>query len=251
MAEETTQAGGVTNPESVNESGTVTASAPQLQTQATTQTTAEQQAPKRNLDDDPDFRAFKSSMQRQVQQALTLAEQQKQEANRLRQEAESARLATADPDERAAYFEKQLQAERAQYQQAQQQQAKEAQYRDRAYQRVVKAGIDPNDTRLRFEGASVEERYANLLESVTEILAEDRQKADADAKKQVKKEVVNALNEAGVTKTSTASAGAALPADEQEKRDLQAQWKKIKGSGNTRAYAQLRSKANRLGIDLN
>lgn len=261
----TTQAGGVPDTGAVQPAGQGIANAQQSGG-------ADAAKPKgqSSWTDDPKFREQQSKTDKTIADLRAAAEQARQEAANakaqtaaLAQQRELERLEALDPTEQAKALRDYITQQNQQAQQVQEQQAQMAKRVNaastKANDRLAKVnaqrkemGLDAlamDDTRLIYEGNTPEERLASFFASLTDVTTEDAAAALASARKAGQQQVVQALEDAGVPKTSGANSTPTSSADK-EATELRARWKKLKGTGNQSAFWELQRKAEKLGISL-
>lgn len=230
-----------------------TAEAPQPATAGGPEAAPGAGAPERPVDltQMEEFRKWQAARdRREAQLQQQLQEQQRQVAEMQRQ-MEQARLATADPEEIAAYYQQQAQ----QLRDEQERQAAQAQERERiighVYQELEQIGIDANTPGLEWPDEISWQGAAEVLASAARMKAlqvETLAKGTKTAANQAAQAAAaQALSEAGVTKVSTATGQAAS-------RDLRAEFEaeraKLKHSGDVGAYARLKSRYRKLGLEI-
>jgi hypothetical protein len=198
-----------------------------------------------------EFRKWQAARDRRETQLQQQLQEQARQMAEMQREFEQARLASADPEEAAAYYQQQAQ----QLREEQVRQAAQASERERiigrVYQKLEQMGLDANTPGLEWPEEISWQGAADVLASAgrikalqAETLAKDTKTA-ADQAAQAA--AAQALSEAGVTKVSTATGQAAS-------RDLRAEFEaekaKLTHSGDVVAYARLKSKYRKLGLDL-
>jgi chromosome segregation ATPase len=188
-----------------------------------------------DLTESAEFRSWQAARDRreaQLQGQVTAGQQQMQE---MQQRLAELQLANADPEEVVAFYQQQLanvQAERAQVQQAQ----------------TLRQEVE--DAAGRLLGASWE-GYAKLAESVAKIEALKASEAvkmtSAEVSQAAQAAKTQALEQAGVTKVSTAT-GAAVP------KDLKAEYDAAKaalvGTGDVGALTRLKTEYRKKGLEV-
>jgi hypothetical protein len=198
-----------------------------------------------------EFRKWQAARdRREAQLQQQLQEQQRQVAEMQRQ-FEQARLANADPEDVAAYYQQQAQ----QLREEQARQAAQASEREQiighVYQKLEQIGLDANTPGLEWPDEISWQGAAEVLASAARIKAlqvETLAKGTKTAADQAAQAAAaQALTEAGVTKVSTATGQAAS-------RDLRAEFEaekeKLRHSGDVGAYARLKSRYRKLGLDI-
>lgn len=253
MADEQVNANGVQTPGAQEAPGKGTAVTPQPVTQAATTPPTQSGAQPQT-----DFQKWQSERDRERARLQGEADRARRDAQKARDEtaqaqrdAQEARMAGADPEEKAKFYQQQLQ-QVTQAQAAQRTEAeRESTFRTKAMSALSKAKIDPNDQRLTpyITGDTWEERMANLAEGIAEIQSAEMDRLHAEIKKAEKRGALAALDESGVTQTSDATA---RPSDPKERKaqEYREQLKKLRRSGNLAAVVTLQTKAEREGISL-
>jgi len=164
-----------------------------------------------------EFRSWQAARDRreaQLQQQLAEGQRQRMEMQR---QLDQVRLADADPEEVAAYYQQQMEQMRV----GQEQQAAAAQVRAQVLARaealLKELGLDPSTPGLEWAAEPSWDGLARLAASAAKVkalqaqgLARESKTVAAEAARAAK---VEALNAAGVTKVSTAT-GAAAPSGE-------------------------------------
>lgn len=220
--------------------------------------------------DDPEFRKQQGKTDRTIADLKAAADQARlhaqnalAEAAALKQQREIDRIQALDPEEKVKALEQMLMTREREQQQRQADataiQARVNSASTKASERLAKVneqrrgmGLDVlamDDARLTYEGNTPEEKLASFFASMAEVTSEDAAAALAKARKEGQRSVVQALEDAGVPKTSGATS-TPTSSTETEIAALKARWKKLKGTGNTSAFWKLQRRADELGISL-
>jgi len=262
MADEelTGQGGGVGEPQPGTGAGVEVSGAVEGQAQPTAETspatakeptgpaTAERRVDLTELDDFRKWQAVRDRREAQLQQQLEASQQQ---IEGLQRQMDEARLANADPEEVAAYYQQQVQ----QLQEGQRRQAQAAQERDQiighVYSKLEEMGLKADTPGLEWPEEISWRGAADVLASAAKIKAVQAQVAASETRATVDQATqaakAEALNAAGVTKVST-SPGQAASKD--LRAEFEAEKAKLRHSGDVGAYARLKSKYRKLGLDV-
>lgn len=217
---------------------------PQAQSEATS---------KASLTDDPKFKQWQASRDREAQALRQQYAQTQQQYAQAQQELETLRLANADDSQKAAFYQQKAAEMAQQWQAYQNQQAWQQWYAREAFDTINSFGLNPQDERLvevldQYAYASPQGMVA-LAKKCGQVLQEDLRKAKAEAELASKRARVDALNEAGVTQTSAGGGGVAPSADEAKR---QAAVKELSASAgkvsDVEEYKRLKRLARDAGI---
>jgi len=218
---------------------------PQAQSEATS---------KASLTDDPKFRQWQQSRDREAQALRQQYAQTQQQYANAQQELETLRLANADDSQKAAFYQQKAAEMAQQWQAYQNQQAWQQWYAREAFDTINSFGLNPQDDRLvevldQYAYASPQGMVA-LAKKCGQVLQEDLRKAKADAELASKRARVDALNEAGVTQTSGGVGGVAPSADEAKVKAWKEKIATLRASGRAspEAFADLLAEGKKLGI---
>ena len=208
-----------------------------------------------NLDDMEEFRRWKSEADRRIAQATGQAEQERRQRElyqsqmtNLQRQLDEARLQDAEPSEVAAYYQQQLTAIQAEQQRQEEERARTQKMSDRALRFLEKLGLPPETPGLDWTGGATEDGLIALVESASELVAlrgqqmTKQQKTDAETAARAAEQ--KALKDAGVTKVSTVTGGAAPTLQRQYEEELAA----LRGSGNLDAMLNLKDAYRRKGL---
>lgn len=237
--------------------GKGTAATPQPEAQQPTQTTQAQQAPAQATTDD--FSKWqrardqeRARLQAEAEQARHEAARAREDAARATRQAEEARLAGADPEEREKFYRTQFeQVERAN-QERTRQDDEQRRFTQRAVQALQKAGIDPNDARLTpyITGETWTDRLANLADGIAAIQSEEIEKIRAEVVKAEKRGAQQALVESGVTQVSGGANGTPPDAKEAKAAEYRKKLTGLKRTGKLESIVRLQTQAAKEGISL-
>lgn len=207
-----------------------------------------------SLTDDPKFKAWQASRDREANQLRQQFAQTQQQYTQAQQELEQLRLANADDGQKAAYYEQKAREMAQQWQAYQAQQQWTRWYANEAFETINSFGLNPQDERL----AEVLEQYAYaspqgmvaLAKKCGQVLQEDLRKAKAEAELERKRGRTEALVEAGVTQTSAGVGGTAPSADEAKVKAWKEKVAALRASGRAspEAFADLLAEGKKLGI---
>lgn len=200
------------------------------------------------LDEFRKWQAARDRREAQLQQQLAASQGQ---IENLQRQFDQARLANADPEEVAAYYQQQVE----QLQEGQRRQAQAAEERDQiigsVYSKLEEMGLKADTPGLEWPEEISWKGAADVLASAAKIKAVQVQalasetKATVDQATQAAK--TEALNAAGVTKVST-SPGQAAPKD--LRAEFEAEKAKLRHSGRVGEYARLKAKYRGLGLEV-
>jgi len=207
-----------------------------------------------SLTDDPKFKAWQASRDREANQLRQQFAQTQQQYTQAQQELEQLRLANADDGQKAAYYEQKAREMAQQWQAYQAQQQWTRWYANEAFETINSFGLNPADERL----AEVLTDYAYaspqgivaLAKKCGQVLRADLTKAEREAVLERQRGRVEALNEAGVTQTSTGTGGTAPNADETKVREWKEKVARVRASGRAtpETFAELLAEGKKLGI---
>ena len=264
---EGTQAQATENPVVPQQQGTGSSSVPQpSDQQAATNAgqTAQQQQPSTNITDHPDVRRMQAAkdaeiarLRRAAEDARRTADQERAERDRQFRAQQVQALDTLDADDAKAAAIKMVRERDEQAERERQSVQAQAALRDQAWEALNEANTEraevglpplkPDDARLRFAGGSPAEVLATMQASLRRAALEDARAALDEAKKVAKRDVVAALNDAGVTRVG--SSENATPVNP-KLNELKGRYAKIKGTGNTQAWTKLLADARAAGISV-
>lgn len=207
-----------------------------------------------SLTDDPKFRQWQQSRDREAQALRQQYAQAQQAYAQTQQELETLRLANADDSQKAAFYQQKAAEMAQQWQAYQNQQAWQQWYAREAFDTIGSFGLNPQDERL----AEVLEQYAYaspqgmvaLAKKCGQVLQEDLRKAKAEAELERKRGRTEALVEAGVTQTSAGVGGTAPSADEAKVKAWKEKVAALRASGRAspESFADLLAEGKKLGI---
>lgn len=209
---------------------------------------AERRVDLTDMDEFHKWQAARDRREAQLQQQLAESQQQ---IEGLQRQFDAARLANADPEDVAAYYQQQVE----QLQNGQKRQAQAAQERDQVighvYSKLEEMGLRADTPGLEWPEEISWRGAADVLASAAKIKAVQVQALASETRATVDQATqaarTEALNAAGVTKVSTAPGQAA-------QKDLRAEFDaekaKLRHSGDVGAYARLKAKYRKLGLDV-
>lgn len=165
-----------------------------------------------NLDDVPEFRQWKSNYDRKMAQIQKEAQEARQRAAQLEEQFDELRARDMPPDERAEYYRTRLAKVEADRQRQQEEATRQQELVGDAMKTLEQLGLDPETPGLEWGDKPTPENLARLYRSAARIVAERTRQVSQSAQQKVQDEVrearIEALNAAGVTRTSTATSGA-------------------------------------------
>lgn len=178
---------------------------------------SEQATPQRvNLDDIPQFREWKSAYDRRMSQTEQQAREAQERATKLESELEELRMRDAPPSEQAAFYRTKLAEQRATQERQREQETARQRFIREATEGLEELGLDPQTPGLDWGEGPSPEGLARLMRSAAHIVAErarqHTQHTQEEAEEEARSARIEALNDAGVTRTSMATSGAP-PAD--------------------------------------
>ena len=220
------------------------------------QPTAETQQPiapaeKVDLSKSDEFRKYQAARDRREEQLRQqMAETQRQMQEMQRQMAQ-AQLKDADPEQVAQYYQSEIQRLQTETRQREAAMSERERCVTKAQELLQELGIEPNTPGLDWGDEPSAEGLVRLATSAAKVkalqaraLQQQQQSVVADATQAAKAE---ALTQAGVTKVNTAT-GTAGPRD--LRAEFEAEKAKLVHSGDVGAYAQLKSKYRKQGLDV-
>lgn len=168
--------------------------------------------PQVNLDDLPQFRQWKSAYDSRMAEMEKQAAEAKRQATELASQLDELRVRDMPLDEQAAFYRTKLAQERAQMQKQNEELQQRQQYAQEAADALAEMGLDPNTPGLDWSEGPSAMGMVRLMRSAARIVAEQNRQARAETQEKTEEQVrearIGALNDAGVTRTSTATAGA-------------------------------------------
>lgn len=265
MATKEAGAEAVENPNVPN--GTGSSDAPQPSEPQAAEVTGAGQQPSTNVTDHPDVRRMQAAkdaeiarLRRVADEARRAAEQERAERQRHERESQYAALDSLDADDAKAAAKRILQQRDAESEQTRMAAQAQERLRTAAWEALGEANaeraelglkaLEPTDQRLNFAGGTPDEQLASMQASLRKIAIADAKEALAASRKQSEKQVVQALNDAGVTKIGASEPTATTQSRDTQIKELRESWKRIKGTGNERAYKRLLARAQELGVSL-
>lgn len=218
----------------------------QAEEAGTAEAQAAEESPRVNLDDLPEFRSWKSTMDKRLAQ-------ERKERDRLAQELEATRtrldevaLRDADPSEQVEFYRKKVAAlEEGQRLQAQRQQ-QVAEVTERANAVLERLGLTRDTPGLDWSGDPTEDGFERLVMSAVELASRQQGPKDKKVEAEMRKARQQAIKETGAVDVSTAKPGAS-PTLEAEYRKRLAE---LTGSNDMRAYVDLKTEFREKGLDV-
>ena len=204
-----------------------------------------------DLSQSEEFRKYQAARDRREEQLRQqMAETQRQMQEMQRQMAQ-AQLKDADPEQVAQYYQSEIVRLQAETQQREAAMSERERCVAQAQQLLEELGIEPNTPGLDWGDEPSAEGLVRLATSAAKVKAlqaqvvqQQQQTVVTEATQAAKTE---ALTAAGVTKVSTAT-GTAGPRD--LRAEFEAEKAKLVHSGDVGAYAQLKSKYRKQGLDV-
>lgn len=205
-------------------------------------------AKSRDLTESVEFRRWQAASDRRTTQLKSQLTDATQQMRAMQRQMEEYQLADADPTEAAKYYQEQLSREREEYKQAHELSIQEQAIIDKAMQLLSEHGMTKDTPGLDWSDRPSWEGYAALASSVA-ALERRRGSKQAEAKKAELAKVAQvakteALEQAGVTKVSTAT-GATPP---NLRNEYEAEIATAKARGNRAAISATRAKYRKKGL---
>ena len=199
-----------------------------------------------NLDELPEFRNWKSKMDRQIAQERGERERLEQQMKEQRSRLQELQLQDAPPDEQVKILKNQL-AQREEEMRMQQERQRKIQERtETAQQFLNELGLDWETPGLDKSGDPLGDGFERLVMSAAKIAAQK----DGNSKQQVEAKVreaqQKAVKETGAADVSTATEGGGPSLRAQYEKDLA----KLRGSRNVRAFVALKKEYREKGLDV-
>lgn len=173
---------------------------------------AAQPGEKLNLDDLPEFRRWKAGYDQRMAQAEKRAQDAEARATSVASRLEELELRELGPGEQAAWYRTKLAEERAALERERKAQEEARALSDQATKLLKELGLSADTPGLEWGETPSPENLARLAASAARIVAaQTRQQTQQEAEQteeQLRAARIGALNEAGVTRTSVATAGA-------------------------------------------
>jgi len=251
MSEELTKGAGVGGQPTGAEGAVGGAAGEPVQPTAEAQQPIAEQKKPVDLTQSDEFRRWQAARdRREAQLQAQLAETQRQ-MQEMQRQIETARLADAEPEQVAQYYQQQMEQMRT----AQEQEAIRAQERAAIMQQATELLADLQlsaDTpglewseEPSWDGLARLARSAAKIKTLQAEALTKEQRTVVDQATQAAR--TEALTEAGVTKVNTAT-GTAAPRD--LRAEFEAEKAKLRHSGDVGAYARLKSKYRKQGLDV-
>lgn len=169
-------------------------------------------APALNLDDLPEFRSWKANYDRRMADAEKRAQLAEDTAAQTASRLEELEVRDLRPDEQATWYKTKLAEQRAELERANAGQAQAQRLSSEATTFLKKLGLEPDTPGLEWGDSATPENLARLYASAAEIVAaqarQGTQQQAAQTEDQLRAARIDALNQAGVTRASVATAGA-------------------------------------------
>jgi hypothetical protein len=237
MSEETKELEGQPGA-AVPEAGTPPAAEPQPTPTAEAKPGGLQGKPTLNLDELPEFRKWKSAMDKQVAEVRRQAEEERRQREQLEQQVRQAQMRDATPEEQAVYWQGEAARVRAEAEQVRAEQDRERQLKERAIQFLSELDVETDDPDLDWSGGPTPDGLQTLMASAAKLVkaraeasVADKQKTAEEAARTARQQ---AIQETGASKVSVATGSGAS--------NLQAEYE--------RAVAALRKRGGNVAYDL-
>ena len=169
---------------------------------------APQAPPQIDLTQSEEFRRYQSAADRRFEAARKEAEEAKRRVAELESRMAQAEASSLPPDERARYYQGQLETVRAQQLQAEQARAEEAKWTEAAQRSLGKYGLTMQTPGLDLSGGPTADGYAKLMESALAIVATRTTAQQAQQQAAQRDQQIAALNATGVTQVDLGLPGA-------------------------------------------
>lgn len=170
-----------------------------------------QKAPPVNLTDIPEFRKWQSAYDQRMSQMERQAREAESRAAVTASELDELRMRDMPADDQATFFRTKLAEERAHSQQRQEETVQAQRIGAQATAFLEKLGLAPDAPGLVWGEKPTPENLARLyesaLEAVTARAQQQSQQQQALTEDQLRDARIQALNQAGVTRTGTAAGG--------------------------------------------
>lgn len=198
-----------------------------------------------NLDELPQFRQWKSTMDRKLSQERQERERLKNELEEYRGKVDELSLRDAEPEEREQYYQNKIaQLEEERRLQAQRQE-KMAAASQRAQKFLDALGLNADTPGLDWSGDPLEDGFEKLALSAAEVASKQGNKTQKQIDAQVREAKQEAVRDTGAARVSTAT-GQPSPLHREYVKELDA----LRGTGNFRAYADLKAKYRKKGLNI-
>ncbi|MGD2144987.1 MAG: hypothetical protein PVF54_10960 [Anaerolineae bacterium] len=201
--------------------------------------------PQINLDDLPQFRQWKSTMDRKLATERKERERLQQELEENRSMVDELSLRDADPDERVAYYRnKMTQLEEEQRLQAERQQ-RIAEAGEKADALLEKLGLTRQTPGLDWGGDPLGDGFERLALSAVDVASRNRSMGKQEVEAKVREAKQAAVKQTGAAVVSTAKEGSgpSLRAEYEKARA------KLKGTGDIRALINLKDEFREKGLE--
>jgi hypothetical protein len=204
--------------------------------------TAEVKPKPLDLDQLPEFRKWKSAMDKQVAEVRRQADEERRQREQLEQQVRQAQMRDATPEEAAAYWQGEADRIRAEAERTRAAQDAERQVRDRAVGFLTELDIETDDPGLDWSGGPTPEGLQTLMASAAKVVkaraeasVADKQKTAEEAARTARQQ---AIQETGASKVAVATGSGAS--------NLQAEYEKavrdLRKRGGDVAYGLLQLK---------
>lgn len=189
-----------------------------------------------NLDELPEFRNWKSKMDRRVAQERQERERLQQQLEEQQERLQELQLRDAPPEEQVQILQNQLAQTREEQRMREQQRQKAAQLRQEAVEVLDTLGLSADTPGLDWSGGPSEEGLLRLVKSAAQIAAQKDDTSKQQVEAEVRKAKQEALKETGAADVSTATGSGGPSRRAQYEKKL----KELRGSRNMRALIALR-----------
>lgn len=199
-----------------------------------------------NLDDLPEFRQWKSTMDRKLAEETRERERLKKELEEHRKKVDELSLKDAPPEERERYYRNRVtQLEEEQKLQADRQ-AKMAAANQRAIDFLSTLGLTPETPGLDWGGDPLADGFERLALSAAKLASSTTRSSQEQVEAKTREAKQEALKESGVPRVSTATSEGASDLERAYQKELGA----LRGSGNFRAFVELKKKYREKGLQV-
>lgn len=199
-----------------------------------------------NLDELPEFRQWKSKMDRKLAAEKAERDRLAQELDQFRSKVDELSLRDASPDEREQYYKNKIATLEEERRMQAARQRKVAEATQRAEKFVTQLGLSMDTPGLDFSGdPTTTEGWQQFALSAAEIASKQRNKTQEQIDAEVREAQQEAVKKTGAAKVSTAT-GQASPLRAEYQKKLEA----LRGSGNFRAYSDLKAEYRKKGLKI-
>jgi len=199
-----------------------------------------------NLDELPQFRNWKSKMDRQLAQERGERERLQQKLEEQQERLQELQLRDAPPDEQVQILKNQLAQTREEQRMEAERRQRAARMRQEAEDVLNSLGVKRDHPDLDWSGGPTEDGVLQLMKSAAKIAAQKDNTSKQQVEAEVRKAKQEAMKETGAADVSTATGSGGPTLRAQYEKELA----KLKGSRNIRAFTELRHKYREKGLDV-